>query len=406
MLDMKSKVALIILYDYEKRLLLQHRTTDAKQLPDHWAFFGGGLKQGETQDNAVRREAFEELNYVPKAPKLVLEQDFIEDSTKGHLCIYIEAFDGDKSVLKLQEGQGWGWFKESETGGLKMIDRDRQIVKFIEHYLENTEKNTEKLSLISKEVRKLVIEAAARSKSAHVGSSLSCVDLLVSLYFHEMNIDQKDWNKRDIFILSKAHAAMALYAVLTIKGFIDKKTFEGYLQNDGTLPAHLDRFTAKGIEVSAGSLGHGFNMALGMAYGYKIKKDKRKVFVLIGDGESQEGSIWEGALFAPKLGIDNLTAILDYNNLQGYGRPKELCQFEPVIDKWKAFGWEAYRVNGHNFTEIVNALKKPNNGKPKIILADTIKGKGVHFMEDEMKWHYFIVTDELKEKALQDLMQI
>ena len=260
-----------------------------------------------------------------------------------------------------------------------------------------------KLSQVAKEVRKFIIEVACKSKTPHVGSSLSCVDLLVSLYFHELNIDQKKWDNRDIFILSKAHAAVALYAVLAIKGIISKETFNKYFQNDGSLPAHLDRFSAKGIEVSAGSLGHGFNMALGMAYGYKLKKDKRKVFVLIGDGESQEGSVWEGALFAAKLRIDNLTAIMDYNNLQGYGRPNEICYFEPVIDKWKAFGWETYRVDGHNFKEIIAAFKKPHNVKPKIIIADTRKGKGVSFMEDEMKWHYYIVTEELREKALQEL---
>lgn len=259
------------------------------------------------------------------------------------------------------------------------------------------------LSLIARNVRKLVIEAAWRSKSAHVGSSLSCVDLLVTLYFYKLNINETDWDSRDIFVLSKGHAAMALYAVLTRKGIMNGDVFEGYMQNDGTLPAHLDKFTAKGIEASGGSLGHGFNIAIGMAYGYKIKKDRRKIFVLIGDGESQEGSIWEGALFAPKLGIDNLTAIVDFNNLQGYGRPTEICNYEPVIDKWKAFGWEVYRVNGHNFEEIINALDKPNNGKPKMIIADTIKGKGVKFMENEMKWHYFIVTDELKEKAITDI---
>lgn len=256
------------------------------------------------------------------------------------------------------------------------------------------------LPLIAQESRKLVIEAACRSRSAHVGSSLSCIDLLVALYFHEMNIDKKNWDKRDIFVLSKAHAAMALYSVLTVKGIIDKKKFDGYLLNNGTLPAHLDRFTAKGIEVSAGSLGHGFNIALGMAYGYKMRNDERKIFALLGDGESQEGSIWEGALFASKLGIDNFTAIIDHNNLQGYGRPLDICSFEPVIDKWKSFGWEACRINGHDFNEINKAFKKPNNGKPKIIIAETIKGKGIPFMEDEMKWHYFIVTDELRESAL------
>ncbi len=260
-----------------------------------------------------------------------------------------------------------------------------------------------KLKQIAREARRLIIEVAHKSKSPHVGSSLSCVDLLVSLYFHELNIDENNWEKRDIFVLSKAHAAMALYAILTIKGLISKEKFFGYLQNDGTLPAHLDRFTAKGIEVSAGSLAHGFNIALGIAYGFKLKGDKRSVFTLIGDGESEEGSIWEGALFAPKLGIDNFTAILDYNNLQGYGRPSEICYYEPVIDKWNAFGWQAYRVDGHNFVEIINAFRQPNNGKPKIVIADTIKGKGVSFMENELKWHYFVVTEEVKKQAMQDL---
>jgi transketolase len=259
------------------------------------------------------------------------------------------------------------------------------------------------LQEIAREVRKYILEIACKSKSAHVGSSLSCVDLLVSLYFHELNINDNDWDNRDIFVLSKGHAAMALYAVLAAKRLMDETTLGGYFQNNGTLPAHLDRFTAKGVEVSAGSLGHGFNVALGMAYGYKLKGDKRKVFALIGDGESQEGSIWEGALFASKLGISNFTVFLDHNNLQGYGRPEELCCFEPVLDKWKAFGWETYRVDGHDFDQIIAALEMPSQGKPKIIIADTIKGKGVSFMEDEMKWHYFIVTNELKEEALKDI---
>jgi len=251
--------------------------------------------------------------------------------------------------------------------------------------------------------RRLIIEMAARSKSAHVGSALSCVDLLVATYFSQMHIVKKDWPNRDIFVLSKGHAAMALYVVLALKGLIEKKSLLGYFQNEGTLPAHLDRFTGDPIEASAGSLGHGFNMALGMAHGYKLRKDKRKIFTLIGDGESQEGSIWEGASFGAKLGLSNVTAMLDFNNLQGYGRPKEICYYEPVCDKWRSFGWEPYEVDGHDFSEILEAFQKPHKGKPKIIIAKTIKGKGVSFMEDELKWHYFIVTEELKEKALKEL---
>lgn len=260
-----------------------------------------------------------------------------------------------------------------------------------------------KLQEISREVRKLVVEIANRSKSAHVGPALSCVDLLVYLYFHELNLDEKRFEDRDIFVLSKGHAAMALYAVLAFKGLIDKETLYGYFQNNGTLPGHLDKFTNKWIEVSAGSLGHGFNIALGMAYGNKFKRRKVNVYALIGDGESQEGSIWEGALFAPKLKIDNFTAILDRNDMQGYGKPSEICFYEPIEEKWKAFGWTTSRVNGHDFSGIQEGFHVHHDGKPKIVIADTVKGKGVSFMENDQKWHYFIVTDSHKTQAFCDL---
>lgn len=256
-------------------------------------------------------------------------------------------------------------------------------------------------SNISKEIRKTIIELAHKSKSPHVGSSLSCVDILTVLYFDVLNL--QPWEKRDIFILSKAHAAMSLYSTLATRGIMDKKLLQGYYQNEGTLPAHLDRFTAKGVEVSAGSLGHGFNMGLGMAFGFKKKKQDRKVYALIGDGESQEGSIWEGALFGSKLGLDNFTAIMDYNNLQGYGRARELCSFEPIKSKWEAFGWHAIETNGHDLDAIKGALCEATNGKPKIIIAHTTKGKGVSFMEDQLIWHYYIVADEYRDKALREL---
>lgn len=256
-------------------------------------------------------------------------------------------------------------------------------------------------SNISKEIRKTIIELAHKSKSPHVGSSLSCVDILTVLYFDVLNL--QPWEKRDIFILSKAHAAMSLYSTLATRGIMDKKLLQGYYQNEGTLPAHLDRFTAKGVEVSAGSLGHGFNMGLGMAFGFKKKKQDRKVYALIGDGESQEGSIWEGALFGSKLGLDNFTAIIDYNNLQGYGRARELCSFEPIKLKWEAFGWHAIETNGHDLDAIKGALCEATNGKPKIIIAHTTKGKGVSFMEDQLIWHYYIVADEHRDKALREL---
>jgi len=213
-----------------------------------------------------------------------------------------------------------------------------------------------------------------------------------------------NWEERDIFILSKGHAAMALYATLGVKGILSAETIAGYYQDNGTLPAHLDRCSDKGIEVSAGSLGHGFNMGLGIAHGFKKKGADRKVFVVIGDGESEEGSIWEGALFAPTLGLDNFTAIIDHNNLQGYGRPTEICSFEPIKEKWEAFGWCTIQVDGHDHEMLKDALDKDSEGKPKIIIAKTTKGKGVSFMEDQLIWHYYIVTDEHKKQALEDLI--
>ena len=265
-----------------------------------------------------------------------------------------------------------------------------------------------KFSGIATNIRKKIIKIANKSKSPHVGTCLSCVDILVSLYFYKLQFEP--WSERDIFIMSKGHGAMALYCTLNEKGYISDQELHGYYQNEGTLPAHLDRFSSKYIEVSAGSLGHGFNIGLGWAYGLKkveSKKGKqgkkREVFVLIGDGETQEGSIWEGALFGAKLEIDNFTAIMDRNDLQGYGKPSEICYFEPMEDKWRAFGWKVLRINGHDFNQLIEALDEPHEGKPKVIIANTLKGKGVSFMENELKWHYFIVTDEIMEKALKEL---
>lgn len=253
------------------------------------------------------------------------------------------------------------------------------------------------------ELRKIIIEMANKSQSAHVGSALSCVDILAVLYHKILRLS--NWDERDIFILSKGQAAMALYAALYQKGIIEKKHIDSYYLDGGFLPGHLDRFSVPGVEVSAGSLGHGFNIGLGVAYAYKQKKIDRHVYIVLGDGESQEGSIWEGAMFSADLGLDNLTVIMDYNNLQGYGRAKEICHFEPVRDKWEAFGWSVIEVDGHDHAQLEIALRAEYSGKPKIIIAKTVKGKGVSFMEDQLVWHYYMVTDEIKEKAFLELSE-
>ena len=256
---------------------------------------------------------------------------------------------------------------------------------------------------ISANIRKTIIEMANRSMSPHVGSALSCVDIIGTLYFEVMNITKPIREDRDYFILSKAHSAMALYSTLYEKGFFTKEQIDGYYQNGGTLPAHTDRDTSEFIEISAGSLGHGLPIALGIANSVKLREESNKIFVLLGDGEMQEGSVWEAAMLAPKLNLDNLTVFIDHNNLQGYGRATELVEFYPVKEKWESFGWDTYVIDGHDH-ELIKKTANIISDKPKAIICNTTKGKGVSFMEDELIWHYYIVTDEIKEKAYKELI--
>ena len=254
----------------------------------------------------------------------------------------------------------------------------------------------------AKNIRKNILRIAHSSKGPHTGTALSCVDILSVLYFDTLNIASFDDENRDIFILSKGHGAMALYATLYEKEYLSKNDFFSYYQDGGSLPAHLDKETSEAIEISSGSLGHGLPQALGFAYSKKLKNLESKVYVLMGDGETQEGSIWEAAMLAPKMNLDNLVVFIDRNNLQGYGRPSELVSFEPIDEKFQSFNWDVYRVDGHDVDAIKKAIDTPAE-KPKMIICDTIKGKGVSFMEDEMKWHYFIVTDEFLAQGLEEL---
>ncbi|WP_373071994.1 transketolase [Sulfurimonas sp.] len=253
---------------------------------------------------------------------------------------------------------------------------------------------------IATNIRKNILHIANLSGSPHIGSALSCTDILTTLYFKILNLD--DYENRDLFILSKAHSAMTLYATLHEKGLLSKDDLEGYYQNGGTLPAHTDRLTNPYIEISAGSLGHGLPIASGMAHALKLKGSERKVYVLMGDGESQEGSVWEAAMLAPKLELNNLTVFIDRNNLQGYARADEILSYEPIDKKFEAFNWEVFRIDGHDYKAILDAVNTKTN-KPKMIICDTTKGKGVSFMEDELIWHYYIVTDEIKQKAILEL---
>ena len=241
-------------------------------------------------------------------------------------------------------------------------------------------KELESLKKLAKVAREDIIRMSLHAKSAHMGGSLSCVEILVALYFKIMNIFPKEPEnqERDRLIFSKAHDAKALYATLAERGFFGRKILEGYELDGGRLPGHTTRHCVPGVEVSAGALGHGLSMAAGMAYVGKQDNRKFRVFTILSDGECNEGSTWEAILFAGHHKLDNLTAIVDYNKLQGFGFTKDVLDLEPFAAKWLSFGWEVKEINGHNFKEIVGILSKLplKIGKPSVIIAHTIKGLG------------------------------
>lgn len=266
-----------------------------------------------------------------------------------------------------------------------------------------------KLDQHATSIRKRIIEMVYTGKSSHVGTALSCVDILTVLYFAIMNIDPKapDNLDRDRFILSKGHGCTAQYATLAERGFFDPRLLEQYYQ-DGGLPGHATQGCVPGIEVSTGSLGHGLGLGVGMAYAAKMDQKSYRVFVVLGDGECNEGSVWESILAAAHWKLDHLTVIVDHNNLQGCGTTDEVMNLRPFEEKWKAFGWETKTVNGHNLEALVQALKSVpfHLGKPSVIIAETTKGKGVSYMENQLEWHYRSPNSEQREQALQQINTI
>jgi len=263
-------------------------------------------------------------------------------------------------------------------------------------------KTFEHLKNICYEARKLIVEIACKSKTSHIGSCLSEVEILSVLYFNVMNINKNNFSERDRFILSKGHAALGLYVSLYQKGLLPKRYLDDYGKNGSNLCGHPSADASKGIEFSTGSLGHGLPVGLGLALGSKLSKKKWKTFVLLSDGEIDEGSTQEAILFAGHLGIDNLVAIVDYNKIQSFGKVKDILDLEPFADKWRAANWEVYEVDGHNTRDLLmtfNKIKK-TKGKPSVIIAHTVKGKGIDFMENTVDWHYLNVTPENLEKTV------
>lgn len=260
---------------------------------------------------------------------------------------------------------------------------------------------------VTKEVRKDVIRITYLSKTAHLGSALSCVDILSVLYFDILKIDPKnpDMEERDRLIFSKGHAASALYATLSKRGFFPKDVLNTYCQDGTKLPGHATK-GVPGVEVSVGSLGHGLSIASGMALSGKRDRKPYRVFAVLSDGECDEGSTWEAALFAGYHCLDNLVVVVDCNQLQGFGTTKEVLDLEPFDEKWAAFRWSVKEIDGHNFKALKETLSTVpfEGGKPSVILARTIKGKGISFLENKVKSHYVNLTDEEYQKAIKDLI--
>lgn len=266
------------------------------------------------------------------------------------------------------------------------------------------------LKRIANLIRKKLVIMSHKASAAHLGSSLSCVDILVSAYWGALKINPKEaeWVERDRFILSKGHAAAALYAVLAYRGFFSEALLENYAKHSYCLPEHPAPKCVPGIDAATGSLGHGLSIGLGMAIAGRIKKQFYNVYVLMSDGECNEGSVWEAAMFASAQKLDNVTVIIDYNKWQATGRSNEIMALAPLKEKWESFGWDTYEINGHDIKVLVELLKNiPNGkGKPVAIIANTVKGKGVSFMEDDNNWHYRVPKAEEVKNALSELNKI
>jgi transketolase len=256
-------------------------------------------------------------------------------------------------------------------------------------------------------LRRRIIEMLAAAGSGHPGGALSAADIIAALYYAEMRHDPANpkWPERDRFILSKGHANAVLYAVLAETGYFPVTALPTLRKLGSILQGHPDMKKTPGVEISSGSLGQGFSAAGGLAAGLKLDKKTARVYVLLGDGESAEGQVWEAALAASHYKLDNLCAILDHNGLQIDGKTCDVMCTDPMPDKWQAFGWNVINADGHDFTSILSALDQARTvkGKPTMIVAKTIKGRGVSFMEHGVDWHGKAPSAQEAEKALAEL---
>ena len=260
---------------------------------------------------------------------------------------------------------------------------------------------------MAKTIRRDIIRMTAEANSGHPGGSLSATDIIAALYFKVMRHDSKrpDWSERDRFVLSKGHAVPALYSALARSGYFPAEQLLTLRKFGSPLQGHPEMGRLAGIEASTGSLGQGLSIGAGMALAGKLDKKDYQVYVMIGDGESEEGQIWEAAMASAYYRLNNLTAIIDYNSQQLDGWVRDIIELEPIVDKWRAFGWHVIEIDGHDLHQILKALDEAKAPKqmPTVIVARTVKGKGVSFMENNVEFHGMAPTAEQKELALREL---
>ncbi|NDV58030.1 transketolase [Bacteroides sp. 519] len=262
--------------------------------------------------------------------------------------------------------------------------------------------------LLAKEIRKRSLQMVHQANASHIGGAFSMADILAVLYTSVLKNDASnpDWEDRDRFILSKGHACVALYSVLCLRGYFPVDLLDEYGKDGSKLLSHTTHYVP-GVEISAGSLGHGLPIGCGIALAAKYKKKSYRTYVLVGDGEMDEGSNWEALLLAAHQKLDNLCLIVDYNKIQSLGNTNEVLNLEPLKSKFEAFNWNVIQINGHNHCDILKAFTEAEKikGKPTVIIADTIKGKGVSYMENELLWHYRAPNKEQLEIASKEIDQ-
>lgn len=264
------------------------------------------------------------------------------------------------------------------------------------------------LELQSEKNRKRLVEVVYKAKSGHIGGDLSCLDVLTVLYFNTMNVNARDLKSdtRDRFIMSKGHCVEALYVTLESKGFITEDILDT-LGNFGSVLSGHPTIEIPGVEVNSGALGHGLSVGVGMAIAAKMNEQRYRTFVLMGDGEQGEGSIYEAAMAANQYGLDNLVAIIDRNRLQISGTTEEVMSLENMYQRWNAFGWDVIEMDGNDISDIVNTFNAIDysNHKPHLLISHTIKGKGVSYMEGVAKWHHGVPSEEQYEKAIREISE-